>query len=219
MNRTHHRIALLALAVSCCQAATAQDKKLYCWNEGGQRICGDALPADAAARARTEINAKSGLRSEVERALTDAERQAAAAAAKQAGLAAESEQARVRRDLAMVTSYATEADLRRAYGERLVLVEESIKASVLGEANLRSSLVGLLKQAADNELIGQPVAKPLQDGIATQRAELDKQLQILAAQHDERASLNGDLELALERYRKLKALKPGETVAVTTPEP
>ena len=27
-------------------AAGAGKKKLYCWNEGGRKVCGDALPAE-----------------------------------------------------------------------------------------------------------------------------------------------------------------------------
>src|SRR3546814_13245164 len=67
----------------------------------------------------------------------------------------------MRRDLAMVESYATEDDLRRAYGERITLVEESLKTSRLGLVNLRQSLLSLLRQAADLELQSKPVQKAL----------------------------------------------------------
>ncbi|MBO1747775.1 hypothetical protein J0657_07945, partial [Stenotrophomonas indicatrix] len=56
----------------------AADKKLYCWNEGKERICSDALPADAVNHARDEFSANSGLRNaQVQRALSDEERAAA----------------------------------------------------------------------------------------------------------------------------------------------
>ena len=77
--------------------------------------------------------------------------------AEQAQLAADAEAARQRRDMAMVESYATEADLRRAYGERISLLDDSLKASQLDVANLRQSLVSLLDQASDLELSGKPV--------------------------------------------------------------
>src|SRR3546814_5819946 len=63
------------------------------------------------------------------RSPTDEERAAAADARRQAAREAEAEAAAMRRDLAMVESYATEDDLRRAYGERITLVEESLKTS------------------------------------------------------------------------------------------
>ena len=60
------------------QAKAGTEKKIYCWNEGGRKVCGDALPAEAANSARTEISARSGLRTgQVSRALSDDERSAA----------------------------------------------------------------------------------------------------------------------------------------------
>lgn len=205
---TNARIACLLLAAALPVAAHAQklpEKKLYCWNENGVQVCGDTLPASAVDRARTEINAQSGMRTgEVPRALDADERVAAAAAARDAAEAAEAEAARQRRDLAMVESYATEADLRRAYGERITLVEESLKTSRLGVTNLRQSLLSLLRQAAELELQSQPVRKPLADGIQSQHADLLRQQEIMQRQLADRASLGSDLEDALSRYRDMK---------------
>ena len=219
----------MAIAVLAApQAAQAQKKgapavakKLYCWNDNGTRVCGDALPPEQAALARTEINARSGRpTTEFQRALSAEERVAAASAAGQAQLAAEAEAARKRRDLAMVESYMTEADLQRAFNERIVLVDESIKASVMGEANLRRGLVSLLGHAANLELSRKPVPQPLQDNIRKQHIELGKQLQILDQQRADRATLDGDLADALQRYRDLKGAAAGATTtASATPDP
>lgn len=191
---------LLALPV-----AGAQDKakKLYCWNEGGRKICGDALPPSAVNSARTEISSevKSGLATRrVDRALSDAER----AALVQAGKAAEVEQARLRRDEAMVESYGTEADLRRAFNARITLLDETVKASTLGVAGMRQSLVSLLRQAGDAELAGKPVPKPLAESIRTQHAQLVRQQSLLQRQRTERAAVDVELDGALKRYRELK---------------
>jgi hypothetical protein len=140
----------------------------------------------------------------VPRALEPDERTAAAAAARQAAEDAEQEAARQRRDLAMVESYATEADLRRAYGERIILVEESIKTSQLGTANLRQSLLNLLRQAAELELHAKPVGKTLADSIQAQHADLLRQQATQVKQLADRASLGSDLEDALGRYRAMK---------------
>jgi hypothetical protein len=191
-------------------AAAAQDKapakKIYCWNENGHKVCGDALPADAADAARTEISARTGIAvRSIERALTDDERTTAADARRQAALEAEAEAAAKRRDLAMVESYATENDLRRAYGERITLVEESLKTSRLGLANLRQSLLSLLRQAADLELQSKPVNKALTGNIVRQHGDLLRQQAILEQQLQDRQSLGSDLDQALARYRALKA--------------
>ena len=209
----------LAIMLATAPAALAQkgatpQKKLYCWNDNGKKVCGDALPPEQAARARKEFSARSGRTlSEVDRALTAEERVAAAAAASQAQLAADAQAARVRRDLAMVESYATEADLQRAFNERIVLVEESIKTSMLGQTNLRNGLIALLGQAANLELGGKPVPKPLHENIVKQHADLNRQSQILRDQRADRATLDGDLASALQRYRDLKS-PPGQA----TPE-
>lgn len=180
-------------------------KKIYCWEQGGRRICGDALPAEAANAARTEISTRSGLATRrVARAPNDAERAVAAQAAEDSRRQAELEAAQLRRDLAMVESYATEADLQRAYGERIGLLEAAVKTSRLGVANLRLSLLSLLRQASDRELAGQPVPQPLHKTILGQHDELLLQQRILADQLRDRAALDADLTDAVQRYQMLK---------------
>ena len=200
----------LALALALPGAgpwAQAQTgKKIYCWNENGRKVCGDALPASATDSARTEISARSGLTTgRMERAPTATERSAAELAAEAARVQAQAEDARRRRDLAMVETYDTEADLRRAYGERTSLLDETLKASRLGIANLRLSLISLLRQAADNELAGTPVPQKLAAAIQGQHADLLRQQQILLTQEQDRAALEQDLQEAVRRYQELKA--------------
>lgn len=183
-------------------------KKLYCWDEGGHRVCGDALPPEAINRARVEINAKSGMRSgEVPRTLTADEQVAASVVARQAAVDADLAAAQVRRDLAMAESYATEADLRRAYGERITLVDESLKTSQMSMANLRQSLLSLLRKAAELELQAQPVPKLLSDNIRGQHDDLIRQQVVFLEQREDRAALSSDLDAALTRYRAMKAPK------------
>ncbi|MEN1961179.1 hypothetical protein WCE41_12750 [Luteimonas sp. MJ246] len=196
-------LATLPLA-TVAQKAPA-DKKLYCWDENGVQVCGDTVPTSALDHARTEISAASGNRTgEVPRALTGDERTAAEADARAAAEAEMAEAERHRRDLAMVESYATERDLRRAYGERILLVDESLKTSELSITNLRQSLLSLLRQATELELLGQPVGKALADGVRSQHGDLLRQQAIMQRQLADRASLGSDLDGALERYRDMK---------------
>ncbi|HWS78120.1 MAG TPA: hypothetical protein VN205_07060 [Thermomonas sp.] len=217
-----HRNRLLFVAIACAllgSGTASAQKKIYCWNEGGKKVCGDALPATAADSARTEISAKSGLRTgQVARALTETERSEAALAADAARRQAEAEAMQQRRDLAMVESYMTEADLRRAYGERTELLDETLKASTLGVSNLRLSLLSLLRQAGDKELGGEPVPKRLADTIRNQHGELLRQQQILAVQRKDRAELDAELNDAVARYRALKA-PPGALPATADAPP
>lgn len=206
-TQTHALLActLFAMLPLTALAQKAAGKKLYCWNENGVQVCGDSLPPSAVDRARTEISSGSGLRTgEVPRALTADERAAAALAETAAAAAAEAEAAARRRDLAMVESYVTEADLRRAYGERIALVEESLKTSHLSIDNLHQSLLSLLRQAAELELQSKAVHKPLADSIISQHADLLRLQSLRDRQLQERASLGDDLDQALQRYRDLK---------------
>lgn len=214
--------AALALGVLGAGGAAAQQrtgqpppaKKIYCWEQGGRRVCGDALPAEAADAARTEISTRSGLATgRVGRALSDTERVAAAQQAEASRRQAELESAQLRRDLAMVESYAAEADLRRAYGDRTSLLDATIKTSQLSLQNLRLSLLGLLRQAGDQELAGEAVPPPLRKAILDQHDELLHQQRILADQRRDRAALDADLADAVQRYRTLK--QPGGAAAPT----
>lgn len=210
---------LVMAGAAAAQTAAPPQKKIYCWDEGGRRVCGDALPASAVDRARTEFNAKSGLATgHVDRALTDEERSAAAIAAEEARRQAEADAMQKRRDLAMVESYMTEDDLRRAYGERTALLDETLKASRLGVANLRLSLLSLLRQAGDVELADAPVTKRLTDSIQRQHAELLRQKQILLAQEEDRAELERELADSVQRYRDMRKAG-GDQAPAPSPTP
>jgi len=205
--------ALLCVLAGNAAAQKKGAKKLYCWEENGRKVCGDALPADAAGAARTVFNAQTGTRTGmVARALTDEERAAAAVAAAEAARTAAEQAAIDRRDQAMAQSYNTEADLRRAFQERIDLLDETVKASRLGVASLRQSLLGLLRRAGEQELEGKPVAAPAAGNITAQHAELRRRERILAHQLVERAELDSELERVLQRYRELK--RPPATAAL-----
>ncbi|MGO4221702.1 hypothetical protein AB4Y64_07575 [Lysobacter sp. TAF61] len=183
----------------------APTKKLYCWNENGSKVCGDALPAHAVDSARTEFNAKNGRATgQLARALTDEERAAAAVQAKAEQDAKAAAEVAARRDRAMAESYATEDDLRRAFGERIGVMDETIKASRLGVEGRRQSLISLLSRAGENELSGKPVPKKASDNIQTQHELLLRQRTMLAAQLAERDLIDEDLAAALERYHAMK---------------
>ncbi len=133
---------LLLPAQAIARAKPEANKKLYCWNENGQRKCADSLPPEAMAAAREEISVSSGLRTgEVQRAMTGEERAAQAeeeAKRKTEALAVET---RRRTDKAMLTSFQTEEELRRVFAERINLVDNSINTARFNVNSLREGLV------------------------------------------------------------------------------
>jgi hypothetical protein len=200
--------------------AQEKSKKLYCWNENGKKLCSDSLPAHAVDRQRTEINQDSGTAvREVSRALTDAEREQAVLDAK----AAETEAARLRREMAMVHTFATEVDLERSYRNRFELLDESLKGSAISIKNLRQSLLSLLRQANDAELQNQPVGKRAIDKIRAQKLELRQLIDLQQRQTLERAELDLQFQNALLCYRELKrsieAGTPPTLVPAAAPAP
>lgn len=218
--RTTPRLLVAALALGMVSLAGAQpkppDKKLYCWDEGGRRVCSDALPASAVGRQRTEFDQRTGTATNrVGRELTPAERARAAIEDEARKLDAQ----RKRREMAMVVSYETEEDLKRAFRERFDLVEESLKGSELALVNLHKSLISLLRQANELELQSKPVNKPMREKIREQHAELQALRSMKQRQLIERDTVNSDFEQALARYRALKGAKEGDTSVLPTPAP
>ena len=196
---------LLIAVTGSTLAQKAPTKKLYCWNENGAKVCGDALPAHAVDNARTEFNAKSGRAvSQLPPALTHEGPAAAAVQAKLDQEAKAAAEVATRRDRAMAESYATEEDLRRAFGERIALMDETIKASRLGVEGRRQSLISLLGRAGETELNGKPVPKKASDNILTQHELLLRQRSMLASQLAERELIDEDLGAALEGYDAMK---------------
>jgi len=206
--------AALLLATALALPALAQNKpdtgkKLYCWDEGGRRICSDTLPADAVNNAREEFNARSGLRSaEVQRALTAEEQADAALAAAQAQVDAAAVETRKRTEQAMLATYGSEDALRRVFSERMAIVDNNIQAAAYNVASLRDALATQLQVAGNKELSGQKIADKQADEIRQRHRELQVQLRLQAAFEHQRKALDVEIDETLARYRELKGTAP-----------
>lgn len=202
-------LLLLAFALGAgAQQKQDAGKKLYCWNENGRKVCGDALPASAVDSARTEISGRSGLRiGGVDKALSGEELARHEAEKKRLAEEAAAAEAARRRDIALAESYTSEEELRRAYRIRYDLIDESIKSSRLAMDNLHHNLQRLLDQAGERELSGQPVPKALADNIGQQRGSFRELRDGYEQQQRERAAIDDQLQEAVARYREMKAPK------------
>ena len=206
----------LAMAQGGATPATPA-KKLYCWNENGQRVCSDALPADAVNRARDEISAKSGLRTaEVERALTDEERTQAAEDEAQRKVDQATADTRRRTDQAMLASYETEDALNRVFNERISIVDNSVRTARYNVTSLREGLVSLLQTAGDRELSGQPISPDLAANISKRHRELVRQRQLQASFENQRSELDVEIADIIRRYRLMKGAEAQAETATTT---
>jgi len=203
-------LSLLAACLLAAAPAAAQQKpanrKLYCWDQNGQRVCSDTLPPEALDRAREEISATSGLRTaEVERALTDEER--ARAALDQAQRLADEAAAQTRRrtEQALLLSFPNEDDLRRVFNERTDIIENNVRMAAYNVASLRQGLLNLLRTASDQELAGTQVAATAAENIRARHRELLQQQRMQRNFEHQRVELDQEVAETLERYRTLKA--------------
>ncbi|WP_313050719.1 hypothetical protein [Stenotrophomonas cyclobalanopsidis] len=201
---------LLALPASLLAKPDTADKKLYCWNEGNERICSDALPADAVNNAREEFNANSGVRNaQVQRALTDEERAAAATVAAQAKLDLMAAQTKQRTEQAMLSTYGSEDALRKVFNERQEVLDNNLNTARYNVASLRDSLVTLLGTAGDRELAGGKVADKQVEAIRQRHTQLQAQQRLQASFEQQQVTLKAEIEASLQRYRELKGMAPG----------
>ena len=183
----------------------AKPKKLYCWNQGSERICSDALPQNAVNNAREEFGVKSGLRrGSVDRTLTEEERAVEAVAAAQRQLDEAAQETRDRTEQAMLVTYQNEDDLRRVFNERTGILDNNVQTASYNVASLREALVTLLSSAGDRELAGQPVTPKQSEDIRQRHTELVAQQRLQASFIAQRKALDTEIEETLQRYRVLK---------------
>lgn len=181
-------------------------QKLYRWVDAEGKVhYTDTLPPEAVDQARDEINSSGVTVNRVERALTEEERAAKriadAETERQANLKAEQD----KMDAALMGSYATEADLARAYRERFDLLDQSLEAARVGIRSQEKSLEDQLAHAASLERGGKPVPATVQSSIAAARKQVEDQREYLRRRETELQNLQAEYDRILQRYRLLKA--------------
>ena len=207
-------LALAALLTALPVAAQNKpaERKLYCWDEGGRKVCGDALPASAVNSARTEISSRTGMPStRLGRVLSPSEQ--AEAAEQEAARSQEAERiaAQKRSDTALADSYDSEETLRQAFKVRYELMDESLKTSEMNINTQRKRLLQLMRSAADLELEGKPVNEKLGQDIQAQRAALVDAMHMQQQQQAERHLLDSQQQEALDRWRKARGIEAAVT--------
>nr|WP_298127438.1 hypothetical protein [uncultured Pseudoxanthomonas sp.] len=199
-------------------AAPTANKKLFCWEEKGQRVCSDALPADVVNAARDEISATSGLRTRgVARAMSEEERAQAAVAAQQKMIDDAASEMRRRTDAAMLMSYRSEDELRRVFNERTAIVDNNVRTARYNAVSLREGLVSLLQTAGDQELAGRPIRADMSATIHQRHAELLRTRRLQQSFEAQRAQLDVEITDILQRYRNMKGITAEAAEEAATP--
>lgn len=198
-------VATAALVLSLL-SAPALAQKLYRWVDAEGKVhYTDTLPPEAVNQARDEISRSGTTVNRVDRALTPEERAAKEAEEAEAARAAAIKAEQDKMDAVLMGSYATEADLERAYRERFDLLDQSLEAARVGIRSQEKSLEDQLAHAASLERAGKPVPATMQSTIAAARTQVEDQREFLRKRETERQNLQTEYDAILQRYRVLKA--------------
>jgi hypothetical protein len=198
-------VVTAALALSLL-APIAFAQKLYRWVDAEGKVhYTDTLPPEAMNQARDEISRSGTTVNRVDRALSPEERAAKQAEEAEAARLAAIKAEQDKMDAALMGSYATEADLERAYRERFDLLDQSLEAARVGIRSQEKSLEEQLAHAASLERAGKPVPATVQSTIAAARRQVEDQREFLNKRETERQNLQTEYDAILQRYRLLKA--------------
>jgi hypothetical protein len=199
-------LLLLTLALALAAVtAPAEAQKLYRWVDADGKVqYTDSLPPDAVDAARDELNRSGMAVKRVDRALTAEEREVADAEAAETARLAAIQAEKDKMDAVLMGSYATEADLARAYSERFDLLSQSLEAAKVGINSQERSLDDLLSHAGGLERAGKPVPVSVQSSISAARKQVTEQREYMSRRELDRVTLQAEYDLLLARYRQLK---------------
>jgi Domain of unknown function (DUF4124) len=218
-------VMLLATTFLCdtlqAQAKPEPTKKLYRWvDKNGKTQISDTLPPELAGQARKELSAKSGTAtSSVDRTLSDEERAVQAVKDEQQAAISKAAADQKRLEEAMLVSYQSESEVSRVYKERLDLLQQTIESTDISIKSIRSSLAGLLSQAAEKELKKREVDA---DDVKSIKELHEEMLKQQAAQINRRVdirSLEDEYQKVLLRYRDLRGTADAADAAAAANQP
>jgi hypothetical protein len=136
--RTLGVVGILSLTAS---SVSAQEARIYCCDDAnGRKVCGDFVPKECERRAYEERDNKGYVVNKIEAPLTP-EQQARRAAEAEKKLADEKNKAdERRRNLALLSTYASERDIDAARDRSLREVDKLIKEAEAAVANAEKNL-------------------------------------------------------------------------------
>ena len=188
--------------------------KLYKWvDEKGNVHYSDRVPPEAAKLAREEKNQDGVTVKEVARAKTEEELAAEAAQRVKDEEARKIAEAQAQADRALMLSYTTEDDLRRAREQELGVIEANMATAKLTIASQEKNLSDLLAHAADFERNKKPVPQAVTDSIAHVRAQIEAQQKTLKEREGSKETVHNEYEAKLLRWRELSAKNAKDAAA------
>lgn len=193
--------AFLFLVVS--QSSYAANIK--CWkNKQKVRECSETLPPEYAQQ-RIEILNDQGI---VVRIIEPRKTKAQLAKEARAAKKQEAKDERRRQDMILLKTFAKEEDLLLSRDKRLSTIDGTI---TIANGNLRilnSSLEQLQKQAANHERSGSKLPEHLIKDIDSVKTQILENAKYLQGKEEQKKAMRKQSEADLQRYRKLKQVRP-----------
>ncbi len=201
---------------------------IYCCNDAqGRKVCGDFLPKECSKRAYEERDGKGFVIKQIEAPLT-AEQQAKREAelAKKTELAQKQLEER-RRSQALLSTYASEADIDRARDRALADVDKSIAQAEKALADAVKRQRGLEKEK--EFYAGKPLPAQLKQQVADTEKDIKGKTDAAANRQKDKERIATDFENEKARFRELTSGggvvgvkaedKPKREVIVETTQP
>jgi len=219
------RIALAVALFVAGAAFTVADTcraAMYKWvDEKGVVHYTDKMPPEAVDKASVELNKEGIPIKRTEKALTPEQRRATEQEAERAKEAARAQEEVARRDRALVSSYASEAEIDLARNRSLQTINNVILSSEAFSEQLSKRKVDV--EAKKVEMQGKPAVAALDRELESIEAELSRQAELIAQKKRETVVITAKYDADKQRWRELVAAKasskaataaPGATVAV-----
>ena len=220
-------LSLISAAALFASPVFAQEARIYCCDDAnGRKVCGDFVPKECERRAYEERDNKGYVINKVEAPLTP-EQQARRAAETERKLAEEKAKAEERRrNLALLSTYASEADIDAARDRSLREVDKLIKEAEQAVVNAEKNLA---KTSAEKEFYkGKELPSDLKSKIRDLEAATAAKRVVLDTRKRDIGLVNAKFADERKKFRELKGItapsptpaKPAEAKpAVAAPAP
>ena len=221
-------LSLISAVAFIALPALAQEARIYCCDDAnGRKVCGDFVPKECERRAYEERDNKGYVINKVEAPLTP-EQQARRAAESERKLVEEKAKAEERRrNLALLSTYASEADIDAARDRSLREVDKLIKEAEQAVVNAEKNLA---KTSAEKEFYkGKELPSDLKSKIRDLEAATAAKRVVLDTRKRDIGLVNAKFADERKKFRELKgitgpsptAAKPAEAkpAVSTTPAP
>ncbi len=214
------------VAVLSALPAFAQEARIYCCDDAnGRKVCGDFVPRECEKRAYEERDNKGYVVNRVEAPLTPEQQAKRAAEIERKQNEEKVKAEEKRRNLALLSTYASEADIDAARDRSLREVDKLIKEAELAVTNAEKNLA---KTTAEKEFYkGKELPADLKSKIRDLEATTAQKRVVLDARKRDVGLVTAKYAEERKKFRELKgitatapapgAAKPAATPAAATP--